>query len=139
MKLKHYKGAAASWVKGAIIGIAAATLVSIVLTLLAANLVLNGKVGESGNGWIVFLTRILSVVLGGLIGTSLSKEKMLPTISVIAVGYLLVLLAVGIVFFNGSFHKFGSGLLSVLIGGAIVCLLKLTQQKNKNKAIKARR
>jgi len=139
MKLKHYKGAATSWVKGAIIGIAAATLVSIVLTLLAANLVLNGKVGESGNGWIVFLTRILSVVLGGLIGTSLSKEKMLPTISVIAVGYLLVLLAVGIVFFNGSFHKFGSGLLSVLIGGAIVCLLKLTQQKNKNKAIKARR
>ncbi len=138
MKTKFNKETT-GWVKAAIIGIAVAVIISVVLTALTAHFVLNEKVGESSVSLILFVVRFLSAGIGGLVGTSLSKEKLLPVIGVITGGYLLVLLATGIIFFDGSFHQFGSGLISVLSGGAGAGAIRLKPAKNKSRGVRVGR
>ncbi len=132
-------GILTGWVKAATIGILVATTVSAALSALTANLALSGKFGETGSITAVFLIRLLSVAIGGITGTSLSKEKLLPTIGVITSGYFIMLLIMGIIFYDGSFHQFGSGLLSTLLGGVLVGLIRLRSRKSKRRTVKIHR
>lgn len=128
-----------SWLKTSVIGTIIATAISVGLTALLANLVLKGSVEESGTGWYVFGIRLLSVAVGSLVGTGLADEKILPVIGVVSGGYLVALLALGIVFFDGSFRQFGLGLLSVLIGGGLACAVRLMPRKSNKRAVRTRR
>lgn len=139
MKTKMNHGTIPGWLSAAVIGGVIAIIISIGISMLAANLLLNGRIGETAVGILTFVARLLSVVLGCLIGTNLHKEKCIQTVAVICAVYLIVLIAMGIILFDGSFHQFGAGLLSVIAGGAIACLIKLRPKKNKNHAVRVHR
>lgn len=121
---------------GVLIGITSAVLGSLLLTAGAASLISRNRLPEESSKWIVPAIRTITVLFGTLIGTGVVKEKCLATMGIIAVGYLILLLGLGIVFYNGSFQHFGAGILSALAGGVAGCLIRL---KSQNKLHRARK
>ena len=113
-----------------IVGVIAASLLSVLLTALLSSFVLNGRVSEGSADVIIFLIRAVSLLAGILIAAAIYKQKYLPLVGFTALGYLLALLGTGIVFFDGSFKQFLSGVASVLVGG-ILSLLILTRPKSR--------
>lgn len=107
------------------IGIGAATVMTALLSMGLTSLVINGKIGENSTGIFIFVIRTVSVLLGGMIGTGFSKGNYLPVIGLTTLGYMIIMLGLGITLFNGSFQNFGMGAISVIIGGALACALKL--------------
>ena len=125
MKIKGAKQGENKIVTGVGIGIGIAILLSILMTAGLTSLVLNGKLAEQTSDAVVFGIRLAAVLLGGLIGTGISNEKVLPVIGSIGLGYLLILIAFGIAVYDGSFRGFGLGLLSVAAGVLIVTFVRL--------------
>ncbi len=110
-------------------GCVSAILVSLLLTIGLTSLILNGSLSESRTGLIAFLIRVLSVFLGCLIAGGICKERVLPVIGLIAGGYLITILVIGIIAFDGSFHNFLSGILSVLLGSVLAFVLRVMPKK----------
>ena len=128
-----------SVVTGAGVGVLIAVVVSILLTGLYGILMLNGQVGESPSMAAVFLIRMVSVAIGGYIAGALTKAHFLPVVGIVTAGYLVLLAGTGIVAFDGSFKNFGSGVLSILLGGAVACITKVKAPKKQRKMPKLRR
>ncbi len=135
MKLNKPKS---SVVKSAGVGILVAIAMSAVLTGLYGVLMLNGSVGETPSKAAIFLIRVVSVAVGGFVAGALTNEYFLPIIGIVAGGYLILLLGTGIAAYDGSFKNFGSGLLSVILGGTIPCITKLKAPKKRRKMPKFR-
>lgn len=114
------------------IGVAVSVAVSIGLLLVLTSLLMNKRLSENMMATAMFLVRPLSILIGFLSGSFILKEKKLILAGATVVGYLFVMLALGITAFDGGFHGFGSGVISVLIGGGISCLI-LLKPKTKGK------
>lgn len=132
----HRKANGNTKVVGASIGIGLAVLLSILLSALLANLVIGGSFQEQNASVVIFLIRTLSVLVGGFVATAISEGKPLPLIGIVGIGYLMILIAIGIVFYDGSFKGFLGGVLSAFIGCALACAIKLKPIKNKRHKIK---
>ena len=78
----------------------------------------------------------MAVLIGGLLGAGLSKDKYLIVISAVALGYIIVLLALGIILFDVSINNIGTGVLSVAIGAGIALLIKLKRQTTRKKVLR---
>ncbi len=120
-----------SAIAGIAIGMAVVLVISFVLTAGLTSLIINGKLSEGTAGVFVFVIRAISVLAGGLVATTLVKERCLPIVGAVAAVYLLVLLGTGIAAFDGSFKNFIPGIMSVLIGGILACMIKLKPQKKR--------
>ena len=107
------------------IGIAAALTISLLMSLVLTSLAINGSISEDSIGIYIFAIRMISTLLGGLVGTGVTKGRYIPVIGLITGGVLVVLLGWGIVFYDGRFQNVGSGVISVLIGCVAVVILKL--------------
>lgn len=112
-----------------VIGIVAALVVTFLLTGGLTSLLISGKLSEKTTGIPVFAIRMISVLLGGLIGSGYSKGRYLQVIALIALGYMVALLGLGMIVYNGIFHNLGIGILSVFVGGVIACLMKLKPKR----------
>lgn len=123
--------AAKSLTSAIIVSVIAATILSVALSALLASLILNGSLSEKAVGTAILAVRSVSLLAGALVGGAMLKQKILPQVGFTALGYLLVLLGIGIVFYDGSFNEFWSGIASVLVGGtgAFVILLRSTKQR----------
>lgn len=137
MKRMAYKpkNISKSMTTGVCSGIGIALLISMLLTSGLTSLIINEKTGEGVNGMFVFVIRALSVFLGGIIATGIYQEKNLPVIGFTALGYLVILLGLGIVLYDGSFKNFGIGIVSVLVGALIAWAIRL-RPKTKSKYLK---
>ena len=113
---------------GAVIGIVISFVMSLILIAGITGLVTGNKLSEGSLVWLVFVVRIVTVMVGALIGTGLAKEKCVITAGIIVAGYSALLLSLGIVIYDEAFQNFGAGLLSVIIGGAIGYLIRLKLQ-----------
>lgn len=110
-------------------GVVIASVLSLLLTALIANLILNGHLGEEIATVAIFVIRVISVLVGALIGGLILKKNYLKLVGFITAGYCVVLIGTGIVFYDGSFKNFLLGVVSVLIGG-IAALVTLQTPKN---------
>lgn len=122
------------------ISIAAGAAIAVVITVLMSigltSLVINGQIAESDTAFIVFIIRAVSVMIGGMIASALSKEKILITIGITAIGYLLIVVALGIIFYDGLFQNFVSGMISVAVGAVCACVLRLKTPRKKKHSVK---
>ena len=131
-KLKISK-AGTSITSAIVTGIMIASLVSILLTVLVTNNILNGQLGEKIATATIFVIRSVSVLIGALVGGTLMKKNYLKLIGFTAIGYLIVLTGMGIVFFSGSLKNFFWGAVSVLVGGAGALLILQMPKGNRVK------
>lgn len=120
-----------AFIRGITIGTVIAAAISFLLSMGLTSLIAKGSISESSPGVYIFIIRSLSVLAGCLLATWIVKEKNLQIIGIVSCLYLLILLGVGIIMYDGSFHNFGLGLLSVILGGGIACIIKLIPQKKK--------
>lgn len=116
-------------------GLLISLVISVILTIGLTSLIQNGKLSESGE-MPAFIIRVIATLAGGLLGAGLSTKKFLPVIGAISAGYLLVLLGMGIILFDGSIHKLWLGILSVAIGAMIAILIKLKPQTTRKKTLR---
>ena len=115
------------------IGLLVTILISLMMTIALTSLIQKGKISENGNAFI-FIIRVTATIVGCLLGSGLSKKSILPVIGAISAGYFIVLLSMGLLFLDGSLNKVWQGILSVIIGGAIACMVKLKPQSSGKKA-----
>ena len=120
-------------------GVAVSIITSIVLMLLLTNLVNEQNVNERTAELLLFMIRMISVLVGAVIGMKLTAGKGLLIIGTVLVGYMLFLLSVGIIAYDGAFQRMGSGLLSVLIGAAVSCVIALKPQRKSKQSLKYKR
>lgn len=139
MKKHLTKKANASLSTGIVLGTGAAILISILLTAVLTSIVLNGRIGESGVNNYVFVIRAVSVLVGCMISTILINNKHLLVIGLTALGYLIIIIGWAIVLYNGSFHSFASGLVSVLLGAVGASIIKLKPPKKSTHKLKQRK
>ena len=119
-------------------GLLAALFVSIILTIGLTSMIEKGKI--SGDGIFgSFLVRSIATVVGGLLSAGLSDKKLLLTIITTSAAYLLILLGIGIILFDGSFCNLWMGVFSVALGAVIALLIKLKPQTNRKKSVRIAR
>ena len=119
-----------------VIGVAAAAITTALLSAGLTSLVMRGTITEKTTSAFVFAIRLLAVLLGSLVGASLSGGKILPIVGLVTGVYTVILLSVGIAVYDGSFHNFGPGVISAILGGIIACLIKLKPQMKPKRAIR---
>ena len=117
-------------------GAAIAVVITVLMNIGLTSLVINGQIAESDTAFIVFIIRAVSVMIGGMIASALAKEKILITIGITAIGYLLIVVALGIIFYDGSFRNFISGVISVAVGAVCACVLRLKTPRKKKHSVK---
>lgn len=118
------------------IGTLVSVVCSIVLSLLLTSLIQNKNVVTSLTP-VIFVTRLISILVGGVIGSIITNEKCVIVISFILSAYLIILISIGILFCEGQFQKMGFSILSVLIGGIIAGLICLKMQNKKPHSYKS--
>lgn len=119
-----------------VIGIVAATIISVLLTVGLTSLIMNGTIGEVTTGPYIFIIRTVASAIGCLVGTTLMKGKYLFIAGAIALGYLAVLVGMGIILYDGSFNNILSGAVSVLLGGVIACVAVLKPLKKSKHTVR---
>ena len=119
-----------------IIGIIAALIISVLLSAGVTSLIINGTISESAAVPYIFMIRTVAAGIGCLIGVILIKGKYLLIAGMIALGYLAVLVGMGIILFDGSFDNCLSGAFSVLLGAVFACLIVLKPLKKPRHAMR---
>lgn len=118
------------------VGVLIALVISMLLSALVSTLVLNGSLQGDSMRVSVFVIRTISLLLGALISGVILKKNFLPLVGIVAGGYLLALIGIGIAFYNGDFLHFLSGVASVLIGGMVALLILQKPKRSKRKPVK---
>ena len=121
-----------------VIGTIAAILISVILSAILVFIIQSKKTSDSVMPHL-FAIRFISVLLGALIGTQINNEKSLAEASLITGAYILILLCLGIMFFEGQFNQIVTGVLASIGGGVLSCLIRLKSKKNKNHVYKVKR
>ena len=117
----------------AITGVVASIVISLLLLILEGYLTLNGLLSEGSAKVCVFAIRTASLLVGTLIAAAILKGAYLKLVGIVAAGYLLTLITIGIVFFDGSLKNFLAGILSVVTGGAIALVILLRPNRRRTK------
>lgn len=124
------------------LGVIAGVLVSFIISALlisgVTSLMMRGKCFEEIVEILIFAIRMLAVLAGVLVGTSIVRDKCIVNAGAISFAYLLALAGVGIVLYDGSLKGFGLCAISVVLGGVAGCLFRLklqnkTSGKKKNR------
>ena len=107
-------------------------MISILLSLLLASFIVEGKAGEGIIITAAHFTRALSVFAGGLISAKMAEGKSLPVVVMVTATYLLLIIALGISIYGNSFQGFIGGIVSALSGGVIAALIVLKPTTKKH-------
>jgi len=124
---------------GILLGVGIAIIISLLLTWLQTSLTLRGSIPLENAGIFTFIIRTVSVFAGSLIGTVITEGKGLSVIGIITGIYLFLLIVLGILLYDGLFHGLLLGVVSVLIGGILVVLIKLKPQKRRKYSVRSAR
>lgn len=112
-------------------------VVALVLTLLSvailAALIQNESASEKSTDIWISVTAILSVMIGTLLSAVRIGEKNAVICGITALGYGFILLAIGILFFDGNIRGIGGRLLAILVGGAIGCAISMKKSDKRAK------
>lgn len=106
---------------GAGIGAIAAILLSLILAATVALMILNETVGEDALQYFTFAILVLSVFTGALTANKLVMRKYALVTAAVAAAYLVVLISVALLCFDGVLTGVLLGVLAVGVGGIASC------------------
>lgn len=121
---------------GGVAGILTALIIGLLLLTGLSSVLIKGTIKESAVGILLHIIRAIATLVGVLIGTGLVKEKIVVTSGAITLGYLLILLCLGVVIYDTSFRSFVQSAMSVAFGGTAACMFRL---KLHNKPIRMKK
>lgn len=128
-------GTAKSMPAGLAMGWIAEMLITAAACLLLAMLILNGRAGWEAMGYGVMVILLLSSYLGAAISCKLIERRKLLVCAISGAVYLLTLLAIVILFFDGSFGAVWAP--AMLIAGGVTAAAFIhyrgTQERGRRK------
>lgn len=122
--------------KGIAIGLAASLTSTLIGTAIAAGLLASEKIGEGSLGYIALTLLLLSSILGALVSVMIIRQKRLPICLISGGAYLLSLLAINALFYQGTYSGTGESAMVILAGALSVAIIGVTGGK---KTIKKRK
>lgn len=128
---KIRKGKSVSLPAGIGIGVGTSLLASVTAVAVLAALVNAEKLNIGSITVVTALVHLISSFLGGWLATLLTKQKRLVTALSTAAGYLLVMIGMTALIFDGQYQGIGLALLMVFIGSGAVILLGMRGNKGR--------
>ncbi len=122
-----------SFAAGVSIGTLVSLMLSVFLAMIIAALILNERIGERAIEYIAPIIMLLSTLTGCIIAGQLIDEKLAVASGVTGIIYLLILVGVGILFFDGGFHNLWTSILSIAIGCVISCAICIRGKGSRTK------
>lgn len=122
--------------KGIGVGLAASIASTIVGSVIAAWLIGTEKIGEGSIGYITMVLLLLSSITGAVVSFGIIKQKRLPVCLFAGGTYVLSLLAINALFFQGTYSGVGESALVILAGVMSVAVLGLKSDKKIKRRIK---
>ena len=114
-----------------LIGLSVSLLLSLLLSAVAAWAVSDGKLQEHAMDAAIWPIQFLATAIGCLTATVLMGSMPAIICGVCGGAYLLLLIAINILFLDGSMGGIGSGVLSVLGGTLVPIILQLIGKKGR--------
>jgi len=114
------------------ISVITSIVVSVVLTCIITNLLNKGKLEEKMLSVLTNGIRMFSVMVGCLVGVALSHRKQIMIAGVVSAAYILLLIMIGIILFEASFRKMGTGIISCVAGASAAIIIKSLQTKKRS-------
>jgi len=102
------------WIS-ALTGILSAILTTIIIAMLGAFMISEGMLGEKSYRVLSVVCWFASAFIGMLIACKKNKEQHLTVSAVTALGYLLVLVSIQILFFYSQFNQIWIGILVIMV------------------------
>ena len=112
-------------------GLVTAVLFSILGAAIGASILNSGGIRETGTAWVSAMIWGVSIFCGTMLTLKLNNENILLSAGITAGGYVLILTAVNLLFFEQSFSGFGRAILAILAGSGASVLLNLNRHKTK--------
>lgn len=114
-------------------GVVMALGLTVLSVAILAAMIQNESVSEMSAGIWISVTVIVSVMVGTIFAAVRIGERNAVVCGITALGYAFVLLASGILFFDGDIRGAGSRLLTILVGAAIGCTISMKKSVKKPK------
>ena len=108
---------------GIFIGTGVSLIISVVLSMIAAALIVNERVSENGIGYITPIISLIATMAGCIIAARFVGQKLAIISGATGIIYLIILIGIGIMFFDGGFHNMWTSILSIGVGCAVSCAI----------------
>ncbi len=132
--MKRKRNTESQTLSGAIgIGLAASILSLFLLGAVIATLILSEKITEENMRYFTFASLFVSSLIGCLLSCKKLASKYALAAGLSGLSFLLILVAVGILFFDGGFSNLLINSLAVLIGTAIACAICISTEGRGNR------
>lgn len=112
-------------------GVLAAVIITLLLAAVITALTLNGILDESKLKLSSYGIMLLSVFIGTMVIDRNSETQLMVINAAVGAVYMFLLVAINILFFNGSFKKLWVGLIVMTAAAAVSMLLSVKRQKQK--------
>ncbi len=129
--MKKIKGTNNTFTRGIILGAAVSIIISLVGSAIAAAAIHAQTIPQSSMQIVACIILLISSAVGCFAGGRVVGSKRALISGITAGTYLLVLIAITIVFFDGMFHNFWAGLACVAGGFVISCIICLKSNDGK--------
>lgn len=115
-----------SMATGVAIGVLLSVMISLLLAMGTAGLITNEKLSEGGIHYFTLIITLISGMVGGLVAGKIVGSKYAVVTGLTGLVYLLVLIAVGILIFDGGFNMLWTSAVAIAVGVSISCVLCIT-------------
>ena len=128
MQSRKQNGRAVTMPVGLICGSAVSVLGTAAGAMIAAKLMDTGRMQQTGIGYAVLVTLLLSSFLGAMVAAKKIKRQLVAVCTLSGVIYLLILLSITALFFGGQYEAVGVTALLVT-GGSILAAMVVARPK----------
>ena len=135
---RKQSGRAVAMPVGLIWGTAVSSLVTLVGVIVSAKLIDAGTIQQSGVGYAVLVTLLMSAFLGATVSVRKIKRQILAVCALSGIAYFLILLSTTALFFGGQYEAVGATVL-VILGGCFLAALTAVHPKRRGKRGKIRK
>ena len=108
--------------KKTVIGASVSMLVTLILIAIWTTLINTGLISISKMDYYVICTLLVSAVIGSIVGAAKTNQKKMHISLLTGVLYLLLLLSITAIFFEGQYYGIGVSTLAI-ISGCVAALL----------------
>lgn len=124
---------------GISVGAVVSLIFSLILAMIIAAFIVNERIGEGAIKYISPIIALIATMAGCVVATRLVGEKLAIVSGFTGIVYILILIGIGILFFDGGFHNLWTSVLSIAVGCAISCTICIRGNRSKTKRKRAYR
>lgn len=134
MKIKSViKKGERSMASGVAIGVLLSVVISLLLAMGTSGLITKEKLSEGGVHYFALIITLISGMVGGLVAGKVVGSKYAVVTGLTGLAYLLVLISVGILFFDGGFNMLWTSTVAIAVGVAVSCVLCITGTRGRGR------